>query len=74
MGQKIILYTTGCSRCVLVKQMLDAHNVQYDEINDGEIIISKGLEQVPSLEIDGKIIEDYAGVLIWLEDNGYYSM
>lgn len=74
MGQKIVLYTTECERCKIVKQMLDKHNVQYEEVNDKEVIISKGFEQTPALMINGKIIEDFAGILIWLEDNGYYSM
>ena len=71
---KIILYTSDtCQRCAIVKQMLDIHSVHYTEITDREYAVSLGLEEVPAIEIDGKIISEYTSVLSWLEQNGYYS-
>lgn len=74
MGESIILYSSNeCTRCKLVKQMLDIHNVQYTEINDKRIMIDKEIENVPALEINEKIIE-YQEVLTWLQQNNYYSL
>lgn len=71
---EIVIYTSDtCYRCKFVKQMLDKHNVQYTEVTDAQVAISMGFEQVPVLEVDGKIIEKYSLVLAWLEENGYYS-
>lgn len=70
----IIVYTTDtCQRCALVKQMLDVHSVDYTEVTDKDYALSRGLEEVPAIETDGKIISEYTSVLSWLEKNGYYS-
>ena len=72
----IILYTSSeCIRCQIVKQMLDCHNVQYDEIVDNkQLMLDKDIEMVPALEVDNKIIDKYVGVLAWLNENNYYSL
>lgn len=72
--QVLTLYSTGCVRCNLVKQMLDMHNVSYQEVNDKQIMIEKDFESAPVLEVDGKVIEDYSLILSWLKNNGYYSL
>lgn len=73
-GKNVILYSTGCTRCGLVKKMLDVHNVQYTEITDKQIMIEKDFENAPVLEVDGKTIEEYNLILLWLRENGYYSL
>ena len=74
MGESRILYSSNeCTRCKLVKQMLDIHNVRYTEINDKRIMIDKEIENVPALEINEKIME-YQEVLTWLQQNNYYSL
>ena len=72
----ITLYSSSeCYRCALVKQMLDKNNVQYEEIRDNKpLMIEKDLIGVPAIEIDGKIIDEYTSVLIWLKDNNYYCL
>ena len=37
-------------------------------------MMDKGFEKVPVLEVDGKVIEEYVGILDWLHENGYYSL
>lgn len=73
-GRNVILYSTDCFRCNLVKKMLDTHNVSYKEIKDKQIMIEKDFENVPVLEVDGKIIEEYNMILLWLKENGYYFL
>ena len=75
-GQHIILYSSSeCTRCQLVKQMLDHHKVQYKEIvNNKQLMMEKGFESVPVIDVDGKIIDGYIGILDWLQQNGYYSL
>jgi glutaredoxin len=77
MGEKqpIILYSSlECSRCQIVKRMLDIHNVQYEEQTDEQIMIEKELLEMPALEVDGRIIDEYSLVLNWLRENDYYSL
>ena len=73
MGRQIVLYSTGCTRCKLVKQMLDVHHVEYTEITDKQAIEEKDFDSVPVLEVDGKCME-YSELLTWLEQNNYYSL
>lgn len=75
-GQHIILYSSSeCTRCQLVKQMLNHHKVQYKEIVDNkQLMMEKGFESVPVIDVDGKIIDGYIGILDWLQQNGYYSL
>ena len=54
--------------------MLDTYNVSYKEITDKQIMIEKGFENAPVLEVSGKIIEEYSMILLWLKANGYYSL
>lgn len=76
MGENVILYSSSkCSRCKLVKQMLDIHNVPYTEIKDQkELAIEKEIEECPSIEIGNRIIDGYSRVLTWLRDNGWCSL
>lgn len=72
--QRITLYTSDtCERCKNVKTMLDAHSVQYDEVQDRQEMLAIGLEGLPAIEVGGKVIDGYAMVLNWLRTNGYYS-
>lgn len=74
MTDKIVLYTLEkCARCELVKLMLDEHNVAYETINDRQIMLDRGFETVPVLEVNGNVIDEYPNILTWLEKNGYYS-
>ena len=73
--QQIILYSSPeCHRCTVVKQMLDKHNVQYEICEDKKLMTDKELLEMPTLEVDGKIIDEYSLVLQWLRENDYYSL
>ena len=37
-------------------------------------MIEKDFENAAVLEVDGKIIEEYSMILLWLKENGYYSL
>lgn len=72
--KQIILYTSDtCDRCRIVKHMFNIHSVEYTEITDRDYILGLGLEGVPAIEVDDKIISEYTSVLAWLKKNGYYS-
>ena len=53
----ITLYSTGCPRCNVLKQKLDSKNIEYDVINDIDIMTEKGIETVPVLEVDGQLMK-----------------
>lgn len=49
----IKLYTTHCPKCKILKKKLDELNIEYDIIEDVDIMLELGMSQVPILEIDG---------------------
>ena len=58
-----VFSTTVCPWCVRVKQYLEEHNVEFEEINvqedqnaAREMIEKSGQTGVPVVEIDGKIV------------------
>lgn len=70
MNEQIILYSSSeCLRCRIVRHMLDVNNIEYKEIlDDKPLMLNKGLTEVPAMEINGKMIDSYRGVLMWIYD------
>ena len=56
MNKNIILYSTGCPKCEILKKKMGEKNISYTEINDTNIMIKKNITFVPVLEINEKIL------------------
>ena len=52
-NKMIILYSTGCPQCNVLKEKLETANIAYIEVSDTNTIISKGITKVPVLEVNG---------------------
>ena len=53
---KVILYSNHCPKCNVLIQKLKLAKIKYEEINDINIMISKGFMSMPILEVDGKVM------------------
>jgi len=53
---KVILYSNHCPKCNVLIQKLKLAKIEYEEINDINIMISKGFMSMPILEVDGKVM------------------
>lgn len=62
---KIVLYSTGCPRCNVLKTKLKNKNISFEEINDEELMIGKGFDSVPILEVDEKPY-DFKEAVEWI--------
>ena len=58
----IILHTTGCPKCKVLKTKLENANIVYETNTDTSIMIEKGWDTVPMLEVDGIAI-DYSSAI-----------
>lgn len=58
----IILHTTGCPKCKVLKAKLENANIVYETNTDTSIMIEKGWDTVPVLEVDG-IAMDYSSAI-----------
>ena len=54
---KIVLYSTGCPRCNVLETKLKNKGILFEEVNDEEIMINKGFDSVPILEVDGNYMD-----------------
>ena len=46
---KVILYSTNCPKCNILKAKLNAKGVEFTENNDIDLMISKGFTSSPRL-------------------------
>lgn len=60
----IILYSTGCPKCNILKNKLNSKGVNFILIEDTDTMIKKGFDLMPVLEVNGKIM-DFAEANQW---------
>lgn len=53
----IILYSTGCPRCDVLKDKLDAKSVSYSINNSVEEMTELGISDVPVLSVNGQLLK-----------------
>ena len=53
----IFLYSTGCPKCKILETKLAQKNVNYEIIDNVDIMINKGFQSLPVLEVDSKLME-----------------
>ncbi len=63
----IILYSTGCPLCKVLKKKLDKKGIEYMEITDKDVMISMGFERVPMLDT-GKELLEFVEANSWIEN------
>lgn len=54
--KNIILYSTHCPKCNVLKRKLQEKEIGYKEINDVNIMKEKGYLTVPVLEVNGTVM------------------
>lgn len=63
----VILYSTGCPKCKILKEKLDSKIVTYQICDDTELMIQKGFRSVPMLEVDG-VLMDFLQANNWIKE------
>lgn len=69
MQSEIILYSTGCPRCNVIRKKLDAKNISYVVNNSVEDMESLGIANVPVLQVDGELL-DFLHANQWINTKG----
>lgn len=54
---KVLLYTTGCPKCEIIKKKLMVKNIDFEEVNDRDEMVEMGITQVPMIKIDDKLLD-----------------
>lgn len=53
---EVVLYSTGCPKCTVLKKKLQAKNIEFTEINDVDTMLQMGLDEVPVLKVDNQMM------------------
>ncbi len=61
----IVLYTTGCPKCRILKAKLDAKGISYGVCEDVDTMEKLGLTSVPVLSVNGNLY-DFADAVAYI--------
>lgn len=67
--EQIILYSTGCPQCNVLKKKLTNLGIEFTENNDKKTMLNMNLVRVPVLEVDGKQM-DFTEANKWINEQG----
>lgn len=62
----MILYTTHCPKCIILKNKLDEKGVKYDIVDDKKTMIEKKMLSSPQLEVDGNVMT-FSEAIEWVK-------
>lgn len=60
----VILYSTGCPRCKVLKQKLADKGIKYAENNSVDEMLAMGISEVPVLGVNGELLS-FAEAVKW---------
>lgn len=61
----IVLYSTGCPKCKVLETKLKEKGIKYITVTDIDTMLSKGLNFMPVLEVDGQML-DFKQAVNWV--------
>lgn len=64
---EITLYTISCPKCIILEKQLKNKGIKYNMIEDTGVMINKGIDKLPVLEINGKLM-NYAEAFKWTSE------
>lgn len=67
MDGKVILYSTGCPRCTVLKRKLDEKGVDYVVIDDVDDMMKHDILDVPVLYVAG-VLMHFNEAIAWVND------
>lgn len=64
---KVILYTTHCPKCKVLETRLRQAHIEYEIIEDENVMLNKGFMEAPKLEVDEKVM-GFADAMDYLKE------
>lgn len=64
----IILYSTGCPKCKVLKSKLEDKGIEFVENNSVEEMTELGITQVPVLSVCGALL-DFKKAVTWVNES-----
>lgn len=63
----IVLYSTKCPKCKVLETKLKQSNIEFEEVNDVEIMVQRGFKSAPLLEVDG-VVYNFKEAVEWIKE------
>lgn len=64
---EVTLYSTHCPKCIVLEKKLQSTKVQYNLVEDQDVMIKKGFMSAPMLEVDGEVM-DFTKAVNWVNN------
>lgn len=64
---KVILFSTHCPMCRVLESKLKQSNIEFEEINDINLMAQKGFKSAPVLEVDG-VAYNFKEAIEWIKE------
>ena len=64
---KIILYSTGCPQCSVLKAKLDQAKISYEVVTDQAIMVAMGFRSAPILQVDN-VTYKFTDAIKWIKE------
>lgn len=66
---EVILYkSTTCPQCKVAKMKLEKKGISFTEVMDMDIITARGVEGIPTLEVEGELIYPLSAINKWINE------
>lgn len=65
----ITLYTINCPKCKVLEKKLDAAGIQYEKVEDTDVMMSLGIKSAPVLSVDGNLML-FQDAVKWINAGG----
>lgn len=65
--KEVVLYSTGCPKCTVLKKKLDNKGIEYTENSSVEEMLSLNITLVPVLKV-GDSMMDFAQANTWINE------
>ena len=64
---KVVLYTVHCPKCKILEKKLEQSEIKYDVCEDLDLMLAKGFQTAPVLDVDGRIME-FKEAVQWIKE------
>lgn len=63
----LTLYSTHCPQCKVLQSKLDQAGLEYNLVEDQDVMIEKGFMSAPILEVDGAVL-NFSKAIQWIKE------
>lgn len=67
-GDLVTLYSTHCPKCVILEKKLNQKKIEYQVVDDVDLMEEKGFLSLPMLEVEGAAL-DFGEAVRWVNEH-----